>query len=67
MKLGELISLSRELKGLTMRGLEKKSGVSNQLISQIETGAVQNPGFWTVAKIAKALGLSLKRLADTEQ
>jgi transcriptional regulator with XRE-family HTH domain len=66
MKLGELISLSRELKGLTLRDLERKSGVSNAVISQIETGHVKEPGFRTVVKLADALSLSLKRLADAE-
>jgi len=66
MKLGELINLSRELKRMSLRDLEKQSGVSNALISQIETGHVKDPGFRTLCKIADALGLSLKRLAATE-
>ena len=66
MKLGELISLSRELKKMSLRDLEEKSGVSNALISQIETGKVKNPGFRTVCKLAVALNLGLKRLAATE-
>lgn len=66
MKLGELIGLSRELKHWTLRELEEKSGVSNALISQIETGKIKDPGFRTVAKLAKALGLSMKRLSETE-
>lgn len=65
MTLGELINLSRELKKMSLRDLEKKSGVSNALISQIETGQVLNPGFRTVSKIADALGVSLKRLSET--
>lgn len=66
MKLHELLSLSRELRGITLRDLEKKTGISNALLSQIETGKVQEPNFRNVVKIAKALHLSLKRLADTE-
>ena len=66
MKLGELINLSRELKKMSLRDLEKKSGVSNALISQIETGQILNPGFRTICKLAVALGVSLKRLGDTE-
>jgi len=66
MKLGELISLSRELKKMTLRDLEKRSGVSNALISQIETGKVENPGFRTVCKLASVLGLTLNRLAETK-
>ena len=66
MKLGELISLSRELKGWSLRELEKRCGISNALLSQIETGHVKDPGFRTVAKIAGALGLTLKRLSETD-
>lgn len=66
MKLGELITVSRELKKMSQRDLEAKSGVSNALISQIETGTVKQPGFRTVCKLAAALGLALKRLAETE-
>lgn len=67
MKLGKLLKSSREKRALTIRGLEEKSGVSNALISQIETGYVKNPGFWTVAKLARALGITMKRLSETEQ
>lgn len=66
MKLHELLSLSRELKGVTLRDLEKRTGISNALLSQIETGKVQEPSFRNVVKIAKALNLSLKRLAEAE-
>lgn len=66
MKLHELLALSRELKGMTLRQLEQKTGISNAALSQIETGKVDDPGFRNVVKIARALGLSLKRLADCE-
>lgn len=65
MKLGELISLSRELKGWSLRELEKRSGVSNALLSQIETGRTKDPGFSTVVRIADALGVSIERAAKT--
>jgi len=63
LKLGGMIALARELKPMTLRELEKKSGVSNALISQIETGKVKDPGFSTVVKLADALGISIDRLA----
>ena len=62
MKLGELIGIARECKGLTLRDLEKQSGVSNALISQIETGKIKDPGFSTVIAIAEALGLGWDRV-----
>ena len=66
MKLHEAIAYARECKGLTLRALEKKTGISNALLSQIETGHVQEPSFRNIVKISKALGVSLKRLAETE-
>jgi transcriptional regulator with XRE-family HTH domain len=67
MTLGELISVARECKGWSQRDLEKASGVSNPLISQIETGKVRDPGFTTVVRLVDALGLSLDRAATNER
>ena len=65
MKLGELIAIGRECKGWTLRDLERESGVSNALISQIETGKVKDPGFSTVVRICESLGVSVERAAQT--
>lgn len=65
MRLGELIAIARECKGWTLRDLEKVGGVSNALISQIETGKVKDPGFYTVVRLCDALGLSVERVAKT--
>jgi transcriptional regulator with XRE-family HTH domain len=64
-KLGELIAIARECKGWTLRDLEKASGVSNALLSQIETNKVKDPGFSTVVKITDVLGIGLERAAKT--
>jgi transcriptional regulator with XRE-family HTH domain len=66
MKVGELIAVARECKGYTLRDLEKRTGISNALLSQIETGHVENPSWRNVVKIAKALGLKLDRLASCD-
>jgi transcriptional regulator with XRE-family HTH domain len=63
MKLGELMAIARECKGWTLRDLERESGVSNALISQIETGKVKDPGFGTVVRLARCLGVSVDRCA----
>lgn len=63
--LGEVLGIAREVSGRTLRDLERKTGVSNALISQIETGKIKDPGFSTVVKLAKALNVSLDRLALT--
>lgn len=65
MRIGELIAIGRECKGMTLRQLEKESGISNALISQIETGKVKDPGFSTVVRLCEALGISVERAAAT--
>ena len=47
-----------------MRDLEKRSGVSNSLISQIESGYVENPGIKTVVALAGPLGIPAKRIIE---
>jgi transcriptional regulator with XRE-family HTH domain len=65
MRLGELIAVGRECKGWTLRDLERETGISNALISQIETGKVKDPGFSTVVRLIEALGISMERAAST--
>jgi transcriptional regulator with XRE-family HTH domain len=65
MRLGKLIAIGRDFKGWTLRDLERESGVSNPLISQIETGKTKDPGFATVVRLCKALGISIERAAQT--
>lgn len=66
MRVGELIAIARECKGLTLRELEKRTGISNTLLNQIETGHIKSPSWKNVVKIAKALGLKLDRLASCD-
>src|SRR6185312_2376987 len=40
LSLADLIAIARELKGWSLRDLEAQAGVSNALLSQIETGKV---------------------------
>jgi transcriptional regulator with XRE-family HTH domain len=58
MTLGELIAARRKERGWSLRKLEALSGISNALISQIETGHVKDPGFTTTVKICEALHIS---------
>jgi transcriptional regulator with XRE-family HTH domain len=55
--LGELIAARRKERGWSLRKLEGLSGISNALISQIETGHVKDPGFRTAVKLCDALGI----------
>jgi len=65
MTLGELIGIARECKGWSLRELEGRSGVSNALISQIESGKIKDPGFSTVVRLVDCLGVSLNCAAQT--
>ena len=65
MFIGELIAIARECKGWSLRDLEKASGVSNALISQIENHKVRDPGFSTVVRLCDAMGLTIDRAAET--
>jgi len=65
-KLGEFIAVAREVKGMSLRDLEKATGISNALLCQMETGKVKEPSWRNVVKIAKALNLNLDRLASCE-
>lgn len=67
MKVGELIAVAREMRGWSVRELERRTGISNALLSQIETGHVKSPSWRNVVKIAKALNLKLDRLAACEE
>jgi transcriptional regulator with XRE-family HTH domain len=61
MTLGELIAARRKERKWTLRKLEVLSGISNALISQIETGHVKDPGFRTAVKLCDALGIMADR------
>lgn len=56
---GNLRYLRKKL-GLTLREVEEGTGLSNAIISQIETGKIMNPGFFTIKRLADAYGVSLE-------
>ena len=64
MLVGELLKLGREIKGITLRDLEKECGISNALLSQIESGHVKNPSFTNVVRICEALNIPIERAAE---
>lgn len=64
MKSGELLALCREMKGLSLRDVEKETGISNARISQIEGGA-PGFGFHNAVKLCDLYGITLERLAET--
>lgn len=62
--IGEKIKQYRKLKGLTQEELAKNSGLSTMSIRRYESGERIAPQE-TLLKIAKALGVHLRDLADT--
>ena len=61
MNLSNNVKKIRKLKKLTLKETAKKTGVSHQMISQIETGK-KHPSLETLIKIADAFDCSLDDL-----
>jgi transcriptional regulator with XRE-family HTH domain len=64
MKPGELLSLCREMKGLTLREVEKHTGISNAAVCQAEKGH-HGLTFKNAVKLCDLYGISIDRLAMT--
>jgi transcriptional regulator with XRE-family HTH domain len=62
--LGKSFKLCRRVKGLTLRDVERATGVSNAYLSQIETGTIKEPGFTTVATLLKFYGIEVSDLLE---
>lgn len=65
MTLAKLIRLTRQARGLTLRALEAQCGLSNAMISQLETGWIDDLSLRNATRLGKALGLSLEEMAAT--
>lgn len=61
--LGEFLKQLREEYGYTLRDVESMTGLSNPLISQIETGKVKNPGINTLYQLSNTYGVNIEELA----
>lgn len=62
MALGDQLRFLREKAGLTLREVEKRSGISNPIISQYENGKVKQPSFQAVMKLCDVYGISPQEL-----
>jgi transcriptional regulator with XRE-family HTH domain len=65
-RLGGRVRELRRGRGLTLEELAELSGVSRAMISKLERGE-KNPTLVVVAKLAGGLGVTLSRLAGTEE
>jgi len=61
-KLGKKIKKLRTNLGLSQDELARKADVPYTTLTKIETGVIKKPSVYVVAKIAKALGVSVDDL-----
>jgi transcriptional regulator with XRE-family HTH domain len=54
----------RDTRGLSLREIERKIGVSNAVLSQIESGQVKRPSPNTLFKLANLYGVPYDELMD---
>ncbi|MEU9210595.1 helix-turn-helix transcriptional regulator [Streptomyces sp. NPDC048415] len=60
-RLGQLLREARG--GRSMTAVAASAGISAETLRKIETGRAPTPAFFTVAALARALGLSMDDLA----
>ena len=61
-KLGKKIKKLRNDLGLSQDELARKADVPYTTLTKIETGVIKKPSVYVVAKIAKALNISIEEL-----
>ena len=58
----EFVRRLRQARGWKLRDLERRTGLSNAYLSQLETGHTQNPGIDAVIAISEAFKVSIVSL-----
>lgn len=56
-QLGAYLKRARNVAGLTLRAVEKQTGISNGYLSQIESGRVRRPSPMNLHKLSEIYGL----------
>ncbi|WP_294364477.1 helix-turn-helix transcriptional regulator [uncultured Clostridium sp.] len=62
--LGKKIKALRKNKGYTLRALAEKCDINFRTIKAIEDGKSQNPGIYTIKRIADVFNVSLDYLVN---
>jgi len=57
-KLQDLLSEARRVKGVSLREVERATGISNAYVSQLETGAVAEPSPRKLLALSEYFGIS---------
>lgn len=65
--IGKRIRLLRLERGLSQGDIEEVSGICRSHLSNIESGKVENPGLYTLERIAKALKISISYLLHFDE
>jgi transcriptional regulator with XRE-family HTH domain len=60
--IGAYLQQQREALGLSLRDLEERSGVGNSVIARFENGQINRPDPDKLAKLSRALGVSLNEV-----
>ena len=63
-EIAEQVRAWLEYRELSQRGLAAAAGISNALVTKIESGAIGDPRLGTCRKLAAALGVTLVELVD---
>ncbi len=63
-RLGSVLKKLREEKGLTQEQVAKQGGITKPYLSQLESGARENPSLPVLKRLAKALGVRVIELLD---
>lgn len=62
LEFGEYIKRLRRDKGISLRELARRTGVSQPYLSQLETGKYKNPSPEKLGELSKGLGISYAEL-----
>ena len=62
--LGKVLGLVRDEKGLSLRKVEKDTGISNAYLSQLERGIATNPSPSVLHKLAKCYDYPYSKLME---
>ena len=62
--LGQYLRALREAKGLSLRQVEGRSGISNAFVSQMESGKVKQPSPVMLYKLAELYGVPYESLME---
>jgi HTH-type transcriptional regulator, competence development regulator len=63
-KLGSFLAAARNSAGMSLRGVERATGISNAYLSQLETGKIKTPAPQNLHKLAELYGVSYELLME---